>query len=138
MIKNVKFWISLALILAFGGYVFAPTFLSQDFVQRLDVTALGILILAALPWLINLVSEIEAFGVKAKMREVEKKADTATKDAQEARSAAADARVAAEKSNKEAQTAETIAQKATKRWIFCRLTHAINLVPPASQYLPRH
>ncbi|WP_413207140.1 alanine-zipper protein [Rhodospirillum sp. A1_3_36] len=108
----MRILISAVSVVAFGGYVCAPKFLSQDLIDRLDATALGILVLAVFPWLAQFVKEFEAFGVKAKMQEVEKKADSAIEDAQEARSAAAEARKAAENANLAASNASDAAQRA--------------------------
>lgn len=110
--RRTRVLISLGAVIALIAYLFAPEILGGTLSSRVDNTALLLLALAALPWLALLVSEFEAFGMKAKMHEVDKKADEATDIAKEARDAALEARTAAAEANAAADLASEAATEA--------------------------
>lgn len=110
--RRTRVLISLGAVIALIAYLIAPQILDGAIIARLDSTAFLLLAVAALPWLALLVSEFEAFGMKAKMVEVDKKADEATDIAKEARDAAAEARSAAAEASAAADLASEAATEA--------------------------
>ena len=88
MAKKIVF--SAIIILVILGYIFSPIFLKDEFIKRFDATVVGLLFFATLPWLASFVAEIEAFGVKAKLREAIQTAEDAKAKALEAQDAASD------------------------------------------------
>lgn len=89
-------------------YVTAPLWLPSSIVDRLDYVALGLVVLIALPWLLNCFDELEFGGVKAKLRY-----ENTTATAHESRELAEElaiSRTSAEKEQqwmKQTQTPET-------------------------------
>ncbi len=80
-----RFVFSLAALAVLGAYIFGPEVLAK----RFDTMALGLLGLAALPWLGALVEEFKIGGVEAKLRAIRE-------EVAEAGDAATDAREVAE------------------------------------------
>ena len=81
---------SLIVIIIALLYIIAPSYLTAPYLKRLDATVLGLLILATLPWLALFVTEVEAFGIKAKLREALQVAEVAREKALEAKDVVSD------------------------------------------------
>lgn len=79
-----RFVFSLAALAVLGAYVFGPEVLAK----RFDTMALGLLGLAALPWLGALVEEFKIGGVEAKLRAIREEVAEAGDAASEAREVA--------------------------------------------------
>ncbi len=69
--RNSRIFISLAALLMLILYIGAPIFLHEHLVNRLDYVALGLVVIASVPWLGYYLEEFEFWGIKAKLREVE-------------------------------------------------------------------
>ena len=79
-----RFVFSLAALAVLGAYIFGPEVLAK----RFDTMALGLLGLAALPWLGALVEEFKIGGVEAKLRAIREEVAEAGDAASEAREVA--------------------------------------------------
>ncbi|NNE52172.1 MAG: hypothetical protein HKN30_07205 [Sulfitobacter sp.] len=75
---------TIAALLILGAYLFLP----DVFAKRFDMPALGLLALAALPWLGALVESFKIGGVEAKLRAIRAEAEEAADAAAEAREVA--------------------------------------------------
>lgn len=72
MLKRRWYWcVPLVAVSALILYVSAPAWLSSRYIERFDFIALGLVILAAVPWLTQWLDEFEFGGLKVRLRNVE-------------------------------------------------------------------